>query len=475
MYRGFPLDQKSFLGSETDRPPAGSWWRYPPTAAGIQVNHCKNPLCANFGIPPRHAHGSLRGKKLKGADPVTGDYTVLGVSAGSGPGTSHPLLKCDLCGATLPMQSNLAIAEELLRIGRYLDPAAGPACTNDDCACYQVPQSAHPSNYVSFGTNKAGTPRYRCQTCRPDVQASFGDQRIAFEVQLSTTFIRVIAERREFYLREGGMLIWLFQHFTEHDTRLTQDDVFYNNNRNAFQANEETLAASRATGRLHLECCWSAPARQNNEILLTQHRKIVSIDELTLDVERQRIFYFDFDQEMAKASVTPQQASATQLRRDFEAFWLSKPEANTQETLSKWYAFRRRFNEHGIQLSQYFGGDGTETLLNNLYSAKHGKVVGRSFKKFIEVAHRVAGGYKGHLWAFGLLLAAHNRVDQLWAEDENSGKWAAKRETFRPKIEAGDAAYRPDPKTSQLVSFLFPEIAERLGRYPVKSVQPTEL
>lgn len=303
---------------------------------------------------------------------------------------------------------------------------------------------------------------------RPDVQVSFGDQRIAFEVQLSTTFIRVIAERREFYLREGGMLIWLFQHFTEHDTRLTQDDVFYNNNRNAFLANEETLAASRATGRLHLECCWSAPVRQNNEIVLTQHRKIVSIDELTVDVERQRIFYFDFDQEMAKASVTPQQASAAQLRRDFEEFWLSKPSAHTRETLSQWYAFRRRFSEHGISLSQYLGGDGAEALLNNLYSAKHGKVVGRSFKKFIEVAHRVAGGYKGHLWAFGLLLAAHNRVEQLWAEDENSGKWAAKRQIFRPKIEAGDAAYRPDPKLNQLIGFLFPEIVDKLHRYPVK-------
>lgn len=410
MFRGFPLDQKSFLGSETDRPPAGSWWRYPPTAAGIQVNHYKNPLCANFGIAPRHSHGSLRGKKLKGADPVPGDYTFIGVSAGSGPGTSHPLLKCDLCNATLPMQSNLAIAEELLRIGRYLAPATGPACTNEDCACYQVSQSADPSNYVSFGTNKAGTPRYRCQTCRKVF--SFGG--------------------------------------------------------NAFLANEETLAASRATGRLHLECCWAAPASQNNEIALTQHRKIVSIDELTLDVERQRIFYFDFDREMAKTSVTPQQASAAQLRRDFEAFWLSKPASNTQETLSQWYAFRRRFSEHGIQLSQYLGGDGTGSLLNNLYSAKHGIVVGRSVKKFIEVAHLVAGGYKEHLWAFGLLLAAHNRVDQLWNEDKNSGKWAAKREVFRPKIEAGDAAYRPDPKASQLASFLFPEIADKLHRYPVK-------
>ncbi|WP_407066812.1 DUF6035 family protein [Extensimonas sp. H3M7-6] len=38
---------------------------------------------------------------------------------------------------------------------------------------------------------------------RPDVQAKFGDLRMAFEIQLSTTYIRVIAERQEFYLREG--------------------------------------------------------------------------------------------------------------------------------------------------------------------------------------------------------------------------------------------------------------------------------
>lgn len=302
---------------------------------------------------------------------------------------------------------------------------------------------------------------------RPDVQAAFGEQRIAFEVQLSTTFIRVIAERREFYLRDGGMLIWLFKNFSEHDSRLTQDDVFYNNNRNAFLANEQTLAASCAKGRLHLECCWSAPSRRNNEVVFTQHRKIVSIDELTLDVEQQRIFYFDFDQAMAKALVTPKQARVELLRREFEAFWLSNPDSRAADTLSHWNAFRRRFDEHGLRLPQYPGGEGTESLLNNLYSAKHGKVVGRDFKKFIEVAHWVAGAHKSHLWAFRLLLAAHERSDQIRAEDE-SGKWEAKKSKYVPLIKAGDDAYRPNPKFNQLVCFLFPEIADGLSRYPEK-------
>ena len=304
---------------------------------------------------------------------------------------------------------------------------------------------------------------------RPDIQALFGEQRIAFEVQLSTTFIRVIAERREFYLRDKGMLIWIFKDFTEHDTRLTQDDVFYNNNRNAFLANEETLAATRATGRLHLECCWSAPSRCNNEVVLTQHRRIVSIDELTLDIEQQRIFFFDFDGEMAEALVSPQQAQAEALRREFETFWLGNSDSRAAETLSRWNIFRRRFDEYSVRLPQYPGGEGTESLLNNLYSAKHGKVIGRGFKKFIEVAHWVAGAHKSHLWAFRLLLAAHDRGDQIRAEDE-SKKWEAKKSTYLKKMKAGDEAYRPDPKLNQLVSFLFPEIADGLSHYPKREV-----
>ncbi len=48
---------------------------------------------------------------------------------------------------------------------------------------------------------------------KPDVQAVYGGQRIAFEIQLSTTFLDVIAGRRDFYLAEGGLLFWIFARF----------------------------------------------------------------------------------------------------------------------------------------------------------------------------------------------------------------------------------------------------------------------
>lgn len=96
---------------------------------------------------------------------------------------------------------------------------------------------------------------------RPDVRALWkGQLPVAFEVQLSTTFLRVIAQRRQFYLRNGGLLLWVFKDFDMGDARLTQDDIFYNNNRNAFVASRDTLAASRSAGKLVFDCVWSEPS-----------------------------------------------------------------------------------------------------------------------------------------------------------------------------------------------------------------------
>lgn len=116
---------------------SGKWpWRHPPTAAGIQVNHCKNPLCANFGVPPKDTPRIPRGRPPAGfvpPPPGQGDYIV------GAHGRDEPTLQCELCNERIPMQSNLAIAEELLRIGAYLEPPSGPACTNDECEFYDVP------------------------------------------------------------------------------------------------------------------------------------------------------------------------------------------------------------------------------------------------------------------------------------------------------------------------------------------------
>ncbi len=133
--------------------------RFPKTAAGIQVNHCKNPRCANLGVPPKEVVPTpKRGRKVAGTPPPgVGDYLSIKVQG-------LPYLKCLLCRENIPLQSNLAIAEELLRISDYLEPK-GPACPHDTCDNAGRQASAKVS-YVRFGVNAHGTPRYRCGGCR---------------------------------------------------------------------------------------------------------------------------------------------------------------------------------------------------------------------------------------------------------------------------------------------------------------------
>lgn len=118
-----------------------------------------------------------------------------------------------------------------------------------------------------------------------------------------------------------------------------------------------------------------------------------------------------------------------------------------------------------MKLTIYPGAEGSETLLNALYSAKHGRIIGWNYKKFIEIAHRIAGGHKPYLWTFRLALAAYGRRDLILSEDQ-SGLWRKKVERYKPLMDQGSSEYLPDHRFDGLVAFLFPEIADRLGKYP---------
>lgn len=163
------------------------WWRYPPTVKGIQVNHCKNPLCANFGIPPKPEAAKGRGRPPPGtvhALVEAGDYIV------SASGKGQPKLVCELCGETIPMQSNLAVVEELMRLAAYLDPLTAPCCTNEGCPQRGLPVGSTDARYKRAGTSAAGTPRYQCLLCK----ATFSGQAKASSRQ------RVTHKNRDIFL-----------------------------------------------------------------------------------------------------------------------------------------------------------------------------------------------------------------------------------------------------------------------------------
>lgn len=123
--------------------------RIPPEHGGIQVNHCKSPVCVNYGIPPGQS-------SVRGSNSYTLDSRNKGISS----------CICTSCGEGFPLKSNLGIAEEVERMASYLSPLSAVCCRNEVCANHtdQVPVGTAGA-YASFGKTAIGNPRWRCSVC----------------------------------------------------------------------------------------------------------------------------------------------------------------------------------------------------------------------------------------------------------------------------------------------------------------------
>jgi hypothetical protein len=123
--------------------------KVPLTHSGLQYNCCKNPKCPNYGVD------ALSTSSL-------GMYSLI-----SG-GKQYPLLKCNACGETPPMKSNVGISEELDRLSAYLhssSPKTTATCPDPACQNHSVPVSTKKA-YRSFGTSSSGAKRLQCSICK---------------------------------------------------------------------------------------------------------------------------------------------------------------------------------------------------------------------------------------------------------------------------------------------------------------------
>jgi len=119
--------------------------RVPAESHGININFCKNPNCANFGIPieTTSTYGNNR-------------YIVVANSKGI------PAGRCNTCGEHFPLKSNQGIFEEVWRIAG--ETFGEPSCPVNTCANHHVPLSVAQA-YYAFGTTPSGSQRYRCRVC----------------------------------------------------------------------------------------------------------------------------------------------------------------------------------------------------------------------------------------------------------------------------------------------------------------------
>ena len=285
---------------------------------------------------------------------------------------------------------------------------------------------------------------------KPDVQALWkGQTRMAFEIQLSTTFLHVIAERRLFYREQGALLCWIFNRFDEQDARMTQDDLFHNNNRNLFLASEETLKASVENKALMLDCHWTSPGAQEGSIKEVWRQQLAPFSQFQLDVAGQRVFLVDCEGEKGQKT----QAALNEAFKQRFFSWWKDTRRSSEDPL--WAEFKAEFRKRRIPFAQYpnelFG------LLHALYTAREGRVIGWDHPKFISAAHTIAGSYKPVIRVFRVALSVYDRGDLLKSQDHGK-KWPKKVEEYREKLNANDPEYQREERFDGLIAFLFPEV-----------------
>ena len=138
---------------------------------------------------------------------------------------------------------------------------------------------------------------------RPDVITNYRGEEVVFELQLSTTFVSVIAERDLFYRLNQQHIIWVsnFDEQGEHVdlTNMMVKDIYYNNRMNLFIFDLDAQRKSEELGELVLKCNWITPDGNwqypNGNTSDKLGGEYIRLSDLTFD-KTYKPFYVDAEQ-----------------------------------------------------------------------------------------------------------------------------------------------------------------------------------
>lgn len=308
---------------------------------------------------------------------------------------------------------------------------------------------------------------------RPDVQARLADLRIAFEVQLSTTFLDVVVGRREFYRGENAMLIWIMGHFDPDYRRLTTDDMLFSNNSNILVVDDHTSALSEASGLFYVRCIHRRPGRNDQGLTGAWEAHVVPFAQLTFDVANQHAFLFDYSaaelailSEINAEDAAAREAAVGSLRSDFLEKWLVEGELYRQryEHDAVWHAMRERISSHGVSLPAEALDGKLTTAINAILSSKAGHPIGWRFKNLVEVGHHLAEHHPDLLLFYGYANHEFERTSLL-KEQDRSMRWQGRSRTIAEGLRVRDTRYIPDPTLGPILELLFPAIGKKVRRF----------
>jgi len=305
---------------------------------------------------------------------------------------------------------------------------------------------------------------------RPDIQAKLGALRIAFEAQLTTTFLDVVIGRKMFYRSEGGLLVWVLPHFDPAYRQLTVDDLLFNNNANILVVDRESTEASEMAGRLMIRCAFRRPIMVDGIIGTLWESQLVAWDDFTIDMIGQRIFAFDTEGEERR--LIGDRDTALAVARDLRDQGLRDlliAAVVAREVVGDWHTRSKDWNELKGKFSSldlFLPGEHEidqrfRNITCGVLSAFSGKPVGYGFEKLIQVAHHLADNYPEGLIPFGHALRLSGHWEILTSQDK-ACRWYSKAASHRAAVRIGDPSYRLSNELLKLMRFLFPALSQIL-------------
>jgi Family of unknown function (DUF6035) len=153
---------------------------------------------------------------------------------------------------------------------------------------------------------------------KPDVQCHYRNQKMVFELQLSTTFLSVIVQREAFYKQHQTFILWVFSEFNleEPMQKFTQKDILYSNNRNAFIFSDAAQRKSEEANDLILQCYYIVPRIDHERIDFYWEIEYVRLLDLTFDVNEFKVYYFDSETAFRKLEIELNEIIETRLENE---------------------------------------------------------------------------------------------------------------------------------------------------------------
>lgn len=145
---------------------------------------------------------------------------------------------------------------------------------------------------------------------KPDVSAVYKGIKVVFEAQVSNTYPRIVAERTEFYRKQGCVLIWVYDFLDESGWRTLHSDNFCTNGQQLFFVDDGCASFSESEKEAHFKIYSQKPdlipyQRDDRKWILrlnsVKELDLIGFSRITLDAENQTATYFDISIEKWRA------------------------------------------------------------------------------------------------------------------------------------------------------------------------------